>query len=222
MELPLFPLKNVVLFPGMMLPLHIFEPRYREMINRRVDEKLSFGVLLIDEGHEVGQGATPHKVGTAARITRVERLEGGRMNVATVGTERFRVQQLNYQRSYLTGEVEPYPVTNGSTRRAEEIAELVRPRVAEYMELVAKANNLSPKPIRLPEDPTLLAFLIGMAMQVPCKKKQEILALPGIPEMLACEHALLGREILLTRYMVETQAEVAAMTMGPTGYIFPN
>ena len=73
MEMPLFPLKNVVLFPGMMLPLHIFELRYREMINRCIEEKIPFGVLLIEEGQEVGDTAKPHMVGTAARITRVER-----------------------------------------------------------------------------------------------------------------------------------------------------
>ena len=58
MEMPLFPL-NVVLFPGMALPLHIFEPRYREMINRCLDENLAFGVVLIKEGPEVGGDALP-------------------------------------------------------------------------------------------------------------------------------------------------------------------
>ena len=62
MEMPLFPLKNVVLFPGMVLALHIFEPRYREMINRCIDDRTPFGVALIAEGQEVGMAAKPHAV----------------------------------------------------------------------------------------------------------------------------------------------------------------
>ena len=69
-ELPLFPL-NVVLFPGMVLPLHIFEPRYREMVNYCLDEKKPFGVVLLREGEERGGPAIPYQVGTAARIMRV-------------------------------------------------------------------------------------------------------------------------------------------------------
>ena len=65
MEMPLFPL-NVVLFPGMVLPLHVFEPRYREMINHCIEEEKPFGVVLIDEGQEVGGPAAPRLVGTAA------------------------------------------------------------------------------------------------------------------------------------------------------------
>ena len=76
MEMPLFPL-NVVLFPGMALPLHIFEPRYREMINRCLDENLAFGVVLIKEGPEVGGDALPRRVGTAARIVKVDRQPDG-------------------------------------------------------------------------------------------------------------------------------------------------
>ena len=105
MEMPLFPLKNVVLFPGMMLPLHIFELRYREMINRCIEEKIPFGVLLIEEGQEVGDTAKPHMVGTAARITRVERYEDGRMDIVALGTQRFRVVDFDHSKSYLSGSV---------------------------------------------------------------------------------------------------------------------
>ncbi|MEZ4622859.1 MAG: LON peptidase substrate-binding domain-containing protein [Caldilineaceae bacterium] len=106
MDLPLFPLKNVVLFPGMVLPLHIFEPRYREMINRCIDEQLPFGVVLIEEGTEIGEAATPHRIGTGAKIIRVERLEDGRMNITALGTERFQIQEVHHDRAYLTATVE--------------------------------------------------------------------------------------------------------------------
>lgn len=223
MELPLFPLKNVVLFPGMVLPLHIFELRYREMINKCIDEKSPFGVLLIDEGQEVGEAARPHSVGTAARIGRVERLEDGRMNITTIGTQRFRVLELNdTSHSYLTGTVRTFPPVNGGTRLAADLAQRMRPRVIEYVELLSEASNQKLRLDRLPEDPTTLAFLVAISLQVNSSDKQHLLELTGIPEMLAYELHLLSRECLFTRYMIDTQADVAKLNQGPTGYIFPN
>jgi Lon protease-like protein len=222
MRLPLFPLQNVVLFPGMVLPLHIFELRYREMINRCIDEQLPFGVVLIDEGAEVGDTATPHLIGTAARIARVEKLEGGLLNITTVGTQRFRILELHHDKSYLTGTVEPLPFINGGTKQATELAHKIRPRILEYVELLSKASRQPLKLDRLPEDATTLTFMVAIALQVSNEQKQALLSLPGIPEMLAREIYLLSREALLLQHMIDTHAEVAEMSIGPTGYIFPN
>lgn len=222
MEMPLFPLKNVVLFPGMMLPLHIFEPRYREMINRCTSEKIPFGVVLIEDGQEVGETATPHMIGTAARITRLERYDDGRMDIVAVGTQRFQVVELNYSRSYLSGTVRHYPVVNGDTYLASQLVQKVRPRIVEYVELLAEASRTKLKLDRLPEDATTLAFLVAISLQVSPKDKQSLLTMSSIPDMLIREAHLLSREILFTQHMIETQEEVAQMNMGPTGYIFPN
>ncbi|MEZ4613151.1 MAG: LON peptidase substrate-binding domain-containing protein [Caldilineaceae bacterium] len=111
MEMPLFPL-NVVLFPGMFLPLHIFEPRYREMVEHCVETKSPFGVALIRDGQEVGDAATPCDIGTAARIAKVQRMPDGRMNISTVGTQRFRIESVDYSRSYAVAQVRHYPIVN--------------------------------------------------------------------------------------------------------------
>ena len=107
--LPLFPLR-LVLFPGQVLPLHIFEPRYRLMINHCVDEGQPFGVVLMHEDspdwrHYSGEVTLPHDVGTTAHIRQVERLPNGRLNIITVGLHRFRVRQLHFDMPYLQGEV---------------------------------------------------------------------------------------------------------------------
>ena len=222
MEMPLFPLKNVVLFPGMMLPLHIFELRYREMINRCIDEKIPFGVLLIEEGQEVGDSAKPHMVGTAARITRVERYEDGRMDIVALGTQRFRVVDFDHSKSYLSGSVRHFPVINGETVQASQLVQVVRPKIIEYVEMLAKASQTRLKLDRLPEDATTLAFLVAISLQISPKDKQSVLELTGIPEILSREVHLLSREILFTKHMIDTQEEVLQMNMGPTGYIFPN
>ena len=222
MELPLFPLNNIVLFPGMVLPLHIFEPRYREMINRCMSEQLPFGVLLIKEGSEVGEPAIPHLVGTAARIMRVETQDDGRMNITVIGTQRFRVKELHHRFSYLTGTVETMPLVNGSTKLADDLAHRVRPRLLEYVELLSKASRQKLTLDRLPEDALTLALMVAIALQVNNEEKQALLSLVGIPEMLARELHLLSRESLLLQYMNDTLADVVAMNLGPTGAILPN
>jgi Lon protease-like protein len=87
-ELPLFPLQTV-LFPGMVLPLHIFEARYRTMIDLCLRENKPFGVLLIRDGHEVGGPAITYRMGTSAYITQAETLPDGRINILSVGYQRF-------------------------------------------------------------------------------------------------------------------------------------
>jgi len=222
MDMPLFPLNNVVLFPGMVLPLHIFEFRYRELINRCIDEQIPFGVVLIKEGDEVGESAAPHQTGTAAKIIRVERLDDGRMNITVLGTERFKIQKLHDNHPYLTATVQLLPTINNSTKDAIQMAQRIRPRIVDYVDLLSKVNNTELKLDRLPEDPMALAFLIGIALQVSAEEKQEALALASVPAMLAHEYNLLSQELVLLQYMADTLAEAQAMNGGITGYIFPN
>lgn len=221
MNMPLFPL-NVVLFPGMMLPLHIFEPRYREMVARCLEEKIPFGVVLINEGKEVGTTALPHLVGTAARIMQVEKMEDGRINLMAMGTQRFRILELDYSHSYLSGKVTQFPAVNGNTRAAVEMAHKVRPKVVEYVELLSEASDTDLQLDRLPEDAMTLAYLVAIALQVNNNEKQQLLEMAGVPEMLDRERYMLSYETLLLRHMVATQGDLAGMSGGATGYIFPN
>src|SRR3989442_6382306 len=105
--LPLFPL-NVVLFPHLPLPLHIFEPRYRQMIAECLEEGHSFGVVAIREGTETGP-ATPYDVGTLAKIVRIDRLDDGRMNLLGMGASRFAIVRTADARPYLRGEIHIIP-----------------------------------------------------------------------------------------------------------------
>ena len=107
--LPLFPLEQVVLFPGMSLPLHIFEERYKVMIGAcQVTDQL-FGVLLIKNGSEVGAPAQPERVGCTARMLRIDRLPDGRMTILTIGEQRFRLQgpARVMSEGYLVGDIRP-------------------------------------------------------------------------------------------------------------------
>ena len=102
LELPLFPL-NLVLFPGMRLPLHIFEERYKTMISNCIERKTPFGVLLIKEGREAGGPAEPFRIGTTARITQNTQLEGGRLNILTIGEKRFELVEILSSTPFMVG-----------------------------------------------------------------------------------------------------------------------
>ena len=222
MELPLFPLK-LVFFPGQVQPLHIFEPRYREMINHCIESQSPFGIVLIDEGEEEGDPTmVPHEVGTAARIVGVKRHGDGRVDITAVGTKRFRIRELNHTKNYLSAEVQLYPVINGSTQRATDLMQKVRPRVIEYVDLLSSASKAQLPINKLPLDPTSLAFLIAMSMPFDKEEKQKLLSLPGVPDILSHENYLLWREISILEHMINTQDEVDSLTGGPTGYVFPN
>src|SRR5258706_4756185 len=103
--LPLFPL-TTVLFPEMLLPLHIFEPRYRLLVRRCMDEDRPFGVVLIRSGQEVGATAEPHGIGTEAKIMAFSPLSDGRSYIVVRGGRRFAVEQtISDTGPYLRGRI---------------------------------------------------------------------------------------------------------------------
>src|SRR5438034_10582327 len=106
MEIPLFPLPNLVLFPNIVVPLHIFEDRYKSMINTCVDRDEAFGLLLLRSGAEEENEQTIHRVGVSARVVEVERLDEGRMNILCEGESRFRVYRFTQQLPFWKGTVE--------------------------------------------------------------------------------------------------------------------
>jgi len=171
MFLRLFPLQTV-LFPGMRMPLHIFEDRYRKMIRECIEEDAPFGVLLIREGAEVGSGAIPHNVGTTARITQVEYLEDGRMNIFTIGYQRFRVVQLMTDRDYLSGEVElieQEPPTDGAWKALERARDLFN----DYLRTYLAMNDQWSRGVELPDDPGVAADFIATRTETMPETKQD-------------------------------------------------
>ena len=109
--LPLFPLPNVVLFPNVFLPLHIFEPRYREMIADALNSDRMIGMVLLRPGWERDYEGRPavYPIGCSGVITHNERLTDGRYDIVLRGLDRFRIVQENHDRSYRRAIVENLP-----------------------------------------------------------------------------------------------------------------
>ena len=207
-DLPLFPL-NSVLFPGMPLSLHIFEDRYKEMIEDCLSNQQPFGVVLIQEGHEaLGPLPEPYRIGCTAQITQVERLEDGRMNLLAIGMDRFEIQSLMHHKSYLMGTVENLPVEALAGQVVTRQRDLLRPWVERYLSSLAEVSGETEfDPHRLPNDPMALAYLGASLLQIPPVQKQELLTTTDAAALLEQTRTLFRRELPLLRIMIDHIAE---------------
>jgi Lon protease-like protein len=136
-EIPLFPLRSV-LCPGVALPLHIFEQRYRTMIHRCIERDEPFGVVLLREGREVGPlSGRFAEVGTTAAIRRAGVYPDGRLDILTVGTRRFRIEHVDaHSEPYLLGRVTLLDEPTGPQPQLSAEARRVGRRFLEYLELL--------------------------------------------------------------------------------------
>ena len=137
MELPLFPL-HTVLCPGVALPLHVFEDRYKTMVSRCLAEESPFGVVLIREGREVGPGVLAvAAVGTFAEIREATRYPDGRYDLVTLGTQRFRLEAVDQAvEPYLVGSITPMGEVLGEATHARLLGERVVQLFIRYLELL--------------------------------------------------------------------------------------
>jgi Lon protease-like protein len=193
MELRLFPL-NTVLFPGMRMPLHIFEERYKLMIRECIERDAPFGVLLIREGEEVGGGAVPHNIGTTAHITQVEYLEDGRMNIFTMGQQRFRVNHIHTHLEYLLGDVEMLQQSPGGAD-ADAILPEAGELFNEYLRTYLALNDQWTRGVELPADAGEAADYIAARVDTAAAIKQEWLEELSPQERLAREIAVISEEL---------------------------
>jgi len=211
-ELPLFPL-NIVLFPGMPLPLQVFEERYVEMVELCVREKRPFGVVLIRDGvAERGPMAEPCAVGTTAQITQVEKLdESGRMIIITLGRERFRIHALRKDKPYLVGEVEALNLDVGQETLLASETKLLFPLVEEYLEIMSRNGDVDMEASDLPHDPQRLMYLAAAVIQLPLQIKQGLLEIDDARELLRVLHTYYRQELPILRMMPPTDIGIFSL-----------
>jgi len=203
-RLPLFPLGSV-LFPGLVLPLNVFEPRYRLLVQDLVgdldaerleddDEVRGFGVVAIRSGHEVGVGNAHalHEVGCVALLREVAETEDGGYEIVTVGATRFRVVGIDESAGtpYLTALVEPFGDDDEDVEAPEVtvLAAAVAERFARYRDALGIGGA------EAPEDPAVLSYLVAAAMVLPLPDRQRLLEAEGTADRLRLERDLLRVE----------------------------
>ena len=248
MELPLFPL-NAVLCPGIALPLHIFEDRYRAMVRHCLETKSPFGVVLIREGQEVGtRGISFTGIGTIAEIRDAGAYEDGRYDLLVVGTRRFEIQRvLSGRKPYLVAEVDLLDEAVGDEASAQRLAMTATRKFVTYLELLQPRDgetadeidvrveveaadddeaevdaDAPPTPagadepgaaesaddgesepglrhrrVMIPDDPTVLSFLLAGILQIESPRRQALLEAATTEVRLRELLGLIDREVLL-------------------------
>ncbi len=207
--LPLLPL-GTVLYPGLVLPLHIFEDRYKQLVRDLLNgpEPRRFGVIAIREGRETGIGGVSalHEVGCTATVREVVEADNGQYDLVTVGTDRFKLHQLDESRPYLSGEVELLGEHIGDEGAAALAAAAVQLGFRAYLNVLADRGAAAISVPDLPDEPILLSYLVAASMIIELNDRQGLLAQPDAVRRLSAERALLARETAIVRELGTTPA----------------
>ncbi len=207
--LPLFPL-GTVLFPGLLLPLHIFEDRYRQLVRDLADgpEPRRFGVIAIRHGRETGVDGIQalYEIGCTAILRQVKPLEDGRYDVVTVGTQRFRLASLDDSGPYLRCRVDLLTEEAGDEAAAAQAVRVVRDGFRAYLNALTERGVTQISAPELPEDPVTLSYLVAASMIIDLSDRQALLAEPDALRRLTAERTLLSRELTMLRTLTATPA----------------
>jgi uncharacterized protein len=207
--LPLFPL-GTVLYPGLLLPLNIFEERYRQLVRDLLDgpEPRRFGVIAIRKGRETGVDGISalYQVGCTATLREVAEQEDGRYLLVTVGTQRFRLVSLDDSQPYLQGEVDLIEDEVGDEAAAGLAVPAVQRAFRGYVEALASRESVEVTVPELPDEPLLLSYLVAASMILDLSVRQDLLAEPDAERRLGAERTLLTRETTMLRSLTATPA----------------
>jgi Lon protease-like protein len=198
--IPIFPLPNVVLFPNVFLPLHIFEPRYRAMVADALKGDRIIGMALLRPGFEADYDGRPavYETGCAGLITHSEPLADGRFDIVLRGMEKFRILEEDTSRPYRLARVEPLPEMTGDDERAEVRAR--RQRLEAVLAATIERSSGEPRfPPAVPDDDLVNA----LAQYLPLEpvERQALLERHGIAERcrglieLLEMHTMTGRNL---------------------------
>jgi uncharacterized protein len=207
-KLPLFPL-GTVLYPGLLLPLHIFEDRYRQLVRDLVEgpEPRRFGVIAIREGRETEMAdVSLHEIGCTATLRRISERDDGRFDLVTVGTDRFRLITLDRSRPYLQAEVEFLPEDTGDHAAADVAVQAVQRAFRAYIDALNVRGATQVSVPDLPAEPVALSYLVAASVIADLPDRQVLLAEPDALRRLAAERALLSRETSMLRSLTSTPA----------------
>jgi len=199
-QLPIFPL-NTVVFPGVSVPLHVFEDRYRALVHHLLtisDKSLRlFGIVAIREGYEVGQPHVSlvqslHRVGCVVQMTSVEPHEDGRFDIEVVGRQRMRMDGVDASGSYLVGDVETLTERTGKGSDTAQEAARTLETYDEYRRRLSEMRGGLVLDDHMPHDPEFLSYSLAATCLLTMQERQALLeAESALDRLVMLRHALL-------------------------------
>jgi Lon protease-like protein len=210
-----------VLFPGLVLPLHVFEERYRTLIRHLIDkadgERREFGVVAIRRGWEVERASTAvslYDIGCTAEVREVTEHPDGSFDIVTVGRRRFSITEvLPVETPYLQAAVNFLPEHPGADGDADQLGPRVIAAFRAYLRLV----RVDPAdiPEQLPEDPHVLSHLVAATANLSLADRQSLLATDDTATRLRKELVLLHREVGLLSQVRAVPVTLADLPVRP-------
>jgi len=202
----MFPL-GTALLPGAVLPLHVFEPRYRQMVHDILSDDVDvpeFGVVMIERGREVGGGDTRTRVGTVARVVDMRALADGRYALVAVGAERLRVNAWLPDDPYPLADIDPWSDDDRGVvdlDEATQTIETLHERVRELNEEVRALGEMTPPPdAEIADDPHLALYHLGSLAPLGPADRQRMLEAPTLGERLSVFSAALDDAAAVVRF----------------------
>ncbi|MFC5728456.1 MULTISPECIES: LON peptidase substrate-binding domain-containing protein [Nocardioides] len=213
-QLPMFPL-NAVVYPGVSLPLRVFEDRYRALVHHllRIDDPAErlFGSVAIREGYEVGDHGAQSlfRVGVRLQLTEVESHTDGTFDIVAVGRDRIQLDRLRTSEAYPVGEVTDLP--EGETDVPPEVVARARATFAAYRQVLREIAS-DPLDGALPQDPVYLSWTLAACAPLPMAERQELLEAPDAAERLMLVTDLLRSELQAMNVITSLPATEVART----------
>ncbi|MBI2171641.1 MAG: LON peptidase substrate-binding domain-containing protein [Chloroflexi bacterium] len=192
--LPIFPLQ-VVLFPFSLLPLQVFEERYKQMLHDCLLADSRFGVALIKEGAEVGEPAVPHGTGTIARIRRVTPMDEGRLGVLAMGERRFEIQEIVQWKPYEKARIRVIEEEAGDPPPTQQEIEAVREKAGPFLRSILGLRGGWTRTVVAPSGPIDLSFFIASVIRSDATVRQRILEAPTAKKRLAMLGSILEEDL---------------------------
>lgn len=218
MRIPLFPI-GTVMTPGMVIPLHIFEPRYRLLVDVLQElpvEQRTFGMVAIRFGHEVGGRPDVYGVGTEV-LADVERTTNDGIDLLVIGTRRFQIHHIDYTLPYDQADVTYLPESDGAGAvKLQQLTALVRDKHKAYRKAL-EGLGVAPvdgAEVRLPDEPGSLSHAVSAMTVLDLPTRQSLLEKATIMDRLIAEFELLQREIPLVSGMSTIPATNNSMRTG--------
>lgn len=192
-RLPIFPL-STVLYPGLSIPLQVFEPRYLLMVQRCLETGSPFGVVLSETDSETEDDVAICAVGTTARITRFENISEGLYVIEVEGETRFTIDETFETEPYLTGRVTPFSEQAASEPELRPLYDQTVELFRRYLTGLLSKDNRHLAQLQMPQDPVVMSFAVAATLQTDLAEKQMLLELSATAERLLLEIQILQRD----------------------------